>query len=76
MFGVAYGDARMPNWLQRNRTPLPGIATSGQRRDREGTPGQLMLTVFWDSRSLVYAEFGPDACKEKRNVTQETYFIF
>ncbi len=30
---------------------------------------QVMLTAFWDCHGLVYAEFGPDACKEKRNVT-------
>ncbi len=36
MFGGAYGDARMPNWPHRHRTPLPGIATTGLRRDKEG----------------------------------------
>ncbi len=33
-----------------------------------------MLTAFWDCHGLAYAEFGPYACKEKRNVTQDTYF--
>ncbi len=37
MFGGVYGDAHMPNWPQRHRTPLPGIATSGLRRDKGGT---------------------------------------
>ncbi len=36
MFSRAYGDARMPNWPHRHRTPLPGIATSGLRRDNGG----------------------------------------
>ncbi len=35
---------------------------------------QMMLMAFWDCYGLVYAEFGPDACKEKRNVTQDKYF--
>ncbi len=35
---------------------------------------KVMLTAFWDSHSLLYMEFGPDACKEKQNVKQETYF--
>ncbi len=30
--------------------------------------------AFWECHSLVYDEFGPDASKEKRNVTQNTYF--
>ncbi len=34
MFGGAYGDARMPNWPHRHRTPLPEIATSGLRCDK------------------------------------------
>ncbi len=34
MFGGAYGDARMSNWPHRHRTPLPGIATTGLRRDK------------------------------------------
>ncbi len=29
MFGGVYGDARMPNRPHWNRTPLPGIATTG-----------------------------------------------
>ncbi len=33
MFGGAYGDARMPNWPHWHRTPLPGIATTGLRRN-------------------------------------------
>ncbi len=32
-----------------------------------------MLTAFWDGRSLVHAEFGADAYKKKRNVTQGSY---
>ncbi len=35
MFGGAYGDTRMPNWPHRHRTPLPGIATSVLRHDKE-----------------------------------------
>ncbi len=34
MFGVAYGDARIPNWPHLHRTPLPGISTTGLRRDK------------------------------------------
>ncbi len=30
--------------------------------------------VFWHCCDLVYAEFGPDARKEKQNVIQDTYF--
>ncbi len=26
---------------------------------------EMILTAFWDCPGLVYAEFGPDACKEK-----------
>ncbi len=37
MFGGAYGDARMPNWLHWHRTPLPGIATTGLCWDKGGT---------------------------------------
>ncbi len=38
MFGGVYGDARMPNWPHWHRTPLPGIASTGLRRDKyEGT---------------------------------------
>ncbi len=36
MFGRAYGDARMPNWPHWHRTPLPGIVTTGLRRDKGG----------------------------------------
>ncbi len=36
MFGGEYGDARMPNWPHWLRTPLPGIATTGLRRDKGG----------------------------------------
>ncbi len=36
MFGGAYGDACMPNWPHWHRTPLPGIATTGLRRDKGG----------------------------------------
>ncbi len=36
MFGGAYGDARMPNWPHWHRTHLPGIATTGLRRDKGG----------------------------------------
>ncbi len=35
---------------------------------------QVMLTAFWDCCGLVYTEFGPDAHKEKQNVTQDTNF--
>ncbi len=34
IFGGAYGDACMPNWPHWHRTPLPGIATTGLRRDK------------------------------------------
>ncbi len=37
MFGRAYDDARMPNWRYRQRTPLPGIATSGRCRKKGRT---------------------------------------
>ncbi len=33
MFGVVYGDARMPNWPHWHRTPFSGIATTGLHRD-------------------------------------------
>ncbi len=36
MFGRAYGDAHMPNWPHWHRTTLPGIATTGLRRDKGG----------------------------------------
>ncbi len=36
IFGGAYGDARMPNWPHWHRTPLPGISTTGLRRDKGG----------------------------------------
>ncbi len=36
MFGSVYGDARMLNWPHWHRTPLPGIATTGLRRDKGG----------------------------------------
>ncbi len=36
--------------------------------------GKAMLMTFWNCRERVYAEFGPDACKGKQNVTQNTYF--
>ncbi len=34
MFGGAYGDACMPNWPHRHRTPLPGVASPGLRRNK------------------------------------------
>ncbi len=34
---------------------------------------QVMLATFWDCCGLVYPKFGPDAHKEKQNVTQKTY---
>ncbi len=38
MFGGGpYGDAHMPNWPHWHRTPLPGIATTGLRRDKGGS---------------------------------------
>ncbi len=37
MFGGVYGDACMPNWLHRHRTPLPEIASPGLRRNKGGT---------------------------------------
>ncbi len=40
----------------------------------EQSTGQVMLMIFYDWRSLMYAELAPDASKEKQNVTQDTYF--
>ncbi len=34
----------------------------------------VILTAFWGCHNFVYAEFGPNAHKEKQNVTQDTYF--
>ncbi len=49
MFGGAYGDARMPNWPYWHRTPLPGIATTGLRRDK----GWKMSYLLWWSLSCI-----------------------
>ncbi len=38
-----YGDARMPNWPQWHRTPLPGIATKGLRRDKVESVGYNLI---------------------------------
>ncbi len=35
---------------------------------------QVTLTSLWDCHGLLNTEFGPDACKEKQHVTQDTYF--
>ncbi len=53
MFGRVYGDARMPNWLHRHRTPLPGIATMGLRRDKGRGNLIPMLEVVWN----IYCSF-------------------
>ncbi len=54
MFGGAYGDARMPNWLHLHRTPLPGIATMGLRRANGGnTLGQATFLPHFSSATQV-----------------------
>ncbi len=45
-----------------------------RKSKNERSPRQVMLMAFWDCRGLVYTEFGPDARKGKRNVTQDIYF--
>ncbi len=36
---------------------------------------QVVLMAFWNCCNLVYAEFDPDTCKEKRNVCQDNHFV-
>ncbi len=40
----------------------------------EWSARQVILTAFWDCCGFVYTEFGPDACKGKRDFTQDIYF--
>ncbi len=40
----AYGDARKPNWPRWHRIPLPGIATTGLRRDGLRGLHQIVFT--------------------------------
>ncbi len=40
----------------------------------EQSTRQVMLTALWDFCGLAYAEFGPDAHKDKQNISQYTYF--
>ncbi len=45
MFGGAYGDARMPNWPHWHHTPLPGIATTGMRRDKGEEEAEIAPSI-------------------------------
>ncbi len=54
MFGGAYGDARMPNWPHWHRTPFPGIATTGLRRDKEGQLAACIESYLANIDEYVY----------------------
>ncbi len=62
MFCGAYGDARMPNWPHRHRTPLPRIATTGLCRDKGGISWYMYANLikmyhFWGFSSRDTAIF-------------------
>ncbi len=79
MFGGAYGDARMPNWPHWHRTPLPGIITTGLRRD----PGEPYMVkdnnTLYEYDTVRYVGQVPTrytACHVGRHITHIASFKY
>ncbi len=79
MFGGVYGDARMPNWLHRHRTPFPGIATMGLRRDNlEEIIFVVNVNTFFkwvpNSQSRVTYDLDTDLDTQHRHHNPQNYW--
>ncbi len=62
MFGGAYGDARMPNWPHWQRIPLPGIPTTGLRRDKGGRSSGILKTMVMASIEKIWYRYYRHFC--------------
>ncbi len=75
MFGGAYGDARMPNRPHWHRTPLPGIATMGQRRDKRGNLFSVSANTIIASKTQTPSKSAPSDTIWSEFIKQQSIYF-